>query len=176
MTTPTIPPPSDRFPQTANYWSRQSRDAQRGGRMGVAIAAMEQAYNHVLNWAYAEQAKANAAEARVAALEANEAAVKEQNAMLQDLYGRVCRNIAAMEKERDAVKELLRPVLGDRVDGMTLADYHPKDVEVELAEELRCIVAARKLAMMPKLTAADADKARLAFESGLLPFVRQVVD
>ncbi len=57
-----------------------------------------------------------------------------------------------------------------------LTDYPEPSISIELEEELRCILADRKLARMPKLTAADADKARHAFESGLLPFVRQVVD
>jgi hypothetical protein len=57
-----------------------------------------------------------------------------------------------------------------------LTDYPPDTTASELLEELRCILAARKLATMPELTTADVDRARFAFESGLVPFVRQDVD
>ena len=57
-----------------------------------------------------------------------------------------------------------------------LTDYPVGDIAKELTEELRCILASRKLATMPELTAETVDGARLAFESGRIPFVRQDVD
>lgn len=57
-----------------------------------------------------------------------------------------------------------------------LTDYPAEDVERELAEELRCIMAARRLATMPEMTNETVDRARRAFESGAVPFVRQDVD
>jgi len=57
-----------------------------------------------------------------------------------------------------------------------LVDYAPDEVAAELGEELRCILAARKLATMPELTAAEIERARTAFESGQTPFVPQDVD
>lgn len=57
-----------------------------------------------------------------------------------------------------------------------LKDYPPADVARELDEELRCVLAARKLAEMPPLTKEIVDRARAAFESGRVPFVPQDVD
>lgn len=55
-------------------------------------------------------------------------------------------------------------------------DYCPADVDNELREELRCIMAARKLAATPQLTAEDMRAAREAFASGRVAFVVQDVD
>lgn len=57
-----------------------------------------------------------------------------------------------------------------------LTDYPASEVESELSEELRCILAARVLAEMPPLACEDVDRARAAFESGRVPFVPQDVD
>lgn len=56
-----------------------------------------------------------------------------------------------------------------------MIDYPLVDIANELSEEFRCIIAARKLAAIPKLTTETVDRARLAFESGRIPFVRQDV-
>jgi hypothetical protein len=57
-----------------------------------------------------------------------------------------------------------------------LVAYAPDEVAAELNEELRCIIAARKLAIMPDLTAIEIERARAAFESGQTPFVPQDAD
>jgi hypothetical protein len=57
-----------------------------------------------------------------------------------------------------------------------LVDYPPAECDGELVEELRCIMAARKLSTMPELTAEEVDRAKFAFETGLMPFIRQQVD
>ena len=57
-----------------------------------------------------------------------------------------------------------------------LTDYAPADHEFALVEELRSIVAARTLAAQPILTVAEIDRARKAFESGLVPLVLQHAD
>lgn len=57
-----------------------------------------------------------------------------------------------------------------------LTDYPAEDIAEELATELRCIIAERRLAVMPELTTETVDRARDAFESGRIPFVRQAVD
>ena len=54
-----------------------------------------------------------------------------------------------------------------------LWDYEPAEQKQELEEELRCILAARELADRPNLTNEVVDRARIAFESGRVPFVRQ---
>lgn len=59
---------------------------------------------------------------------------------------------------------------------VVLADYDPVDHAAELAEEVRCIMAARKLAAMPELTAEAVDRAREAVEAGRTSFVPQDVD
>jgi hypothetical protein len=57
-----------------------------------------------------------------------------------------------------------------------LADYSPDEQEAELAEELRCVIAARKLAVRQPLTNTQIDRARVAFESGRTAFVPQSVE
>lgn len=69
----------------------------------------------------------------------------------------------------------LTPVEIERLKAV-LVDYPPDSFATEMEEELRCIMAARKLAVVPALTQAEVDRARKAFESGSMPFVRQDVD
>lgn len=76
-------------------------------------------------------------------------------------------NYAAMYNLTVEETERLRSVLND---------YPPADVENELGQELRCIMAARKLAATPQLTSNDMQSARAAFASGRVPFVAQDVD
>ena len=57
-----------------------------------------------------------------------------------------------------------------------LVDYPLDSIASEMDEELRCILAARKLSELPELTHDEVDRARKAFESGLIPFVPQDVD
>ena len=59
---------------------------------------------------------------------------------------------------------------------LVLTDYPPQDVSAELAEELRCIIAARKLAMIPELDAADLERIQEAFDSGRIHYAPQDVD
>lgn len=55
-------------------------------------------------------------------------------------------------------------------------DYPAVEVDAELLEELRCVLAARELAATPELTPDQVTRARAAFESGRTPFVAQDVD
>ncbi len=57
-----------------------------------------------------------------------------------------------------------------------LWDYEPAAQQQELQEELRCILAARELAIKPNLTNEFVDRAREAFTSGRVPFVPQDMD
>lgn len=57
-----------------------------------------------------------------------------------------------------------------------VTDYPLCDVASELKEELRCIMAARKLAATPQLTADKMQRARAAFEGRRVSFVVQDVD
>ena len=57
-----------------------------------------------------------------------------------------------------------------------LSDYLTAEIDAELEEELRCVLAARRLATRPKMTTEEFLAAGRAFESGLTPFTVQDVD
>jgi len=63
----------------------------------------------------------------------------------------------------------------DRLNSVPV-DYPPDEIETEMLEELRCILADRKLATMPELTKNQIELAKFAFDTGLIPVVRQDVD